>query len=151
MQMAVIEYSRNVLGLENASSTEMNKSTKYPVINLMESQEKVTEKGGTMRLGAWDCKLKKGSKVFEAYQSEMISERHRHRYEFNNDYLKQIEKAGMIATGINPKTKLVEIIEVPSHPWFIGVQYHPEYKSTVLNPHPLFVSFIKAALEYSKL
>ena len=150
MQMAVIEFSRNILGLENASSTEMNKSTKYPVINLMESQESVTEKGGTMRLGAWDCKLKKDSIVFDAYKSELISERHRHRYEFNNEYLKQIEAAGMKATGVNPKTGLVEIIEISDHPWFVGVQYHPEYKSTVLNPHPLFVSFVKAALNHSK-
>jgi CTP synthase len=150
MQMAVIEFSRNILHLENASSTEMNKSTKYPVISLMESQKNVTEKGGTMRLGAWDCELKKDSKVFDAYKSELISERHRHRYEFNNKYLKKIEAAGMKATGINPKTGLVEIIEIPNHPWFVGVQYHPEYKSTVLNPHPLFVSFVKAALQHSK-
>jgi CTP synthase len=150
MQMAVIEYSRNVLGLENANSTEMNANTPHPVINLMETQKTVTEKGGTMRLGAWDCKISDGSNVFEAYTSELISERHRHRYEFNNDYLKQLEAAGMKATGINPKTGLVEIIEIPSHPWFVGVQYHPEYKSTVLNPHPLFVSFIKAALTQSK-
>ncbi len=150
MQMAVIEYSRNVLGLENANSTEMNQSTLYPVINLMEDQKSVTEKGGTMRLGAWDCKITKGSKVFEAYQSTLISERHRHRYEFNNDYLDQIVASGMNTTGINPKTGLVEIIEIPSHPWFVGVQYHPEYKSTVLNPHPLFVSFIKASLKQSK-
>jgi len=150
MQMAVIEFARNVLHLENANSTEMSKSTKHPVINLMESQENVTEKGGTMRLGAWDCEIKKDSKVFDAYKSELISERHRHRYEFNNDYLKQIEAAGMKATGINPKTGLVEIIELPNHPWFVGVQYHPEYKSTVLNPHPLFVSFVKATLKHSK-
>ena len=103
-----------------------------------------------MRLGAWDCEIKKDSKVFDAYKSELISERHRHRYEFNNDYLKQIEAAGMKATGINPKTGLVEIIELPNHPWFVGVQYHPEYKSTVLNPHPLFVSFVKATLKHSK-
>ena len=150
MQMAVIEFARNVLHLENANSTEMSKSTKHPVINLMESQENVTEKGVTMRLGAWDCEIKKDSKVFDAYKSELISERHRHRYEFNNDYLKQIEAAGMKATGINPKTGLVEIIELPNHPWFVGVQYHPEYKSTVLNPHPLFVSFVKATLKHSK-
>ncbi|MFT6842462.1 MAG: CTP synthase, partial [Psychroserpens sp.] len=150
MQMAVIEYSRNVLGIENASSTEMNKSTKHPVINLMESQKDVTEKGGTMRLGAWDCELKKGSKIFNAYKSELISERHRHRFEFNNDYLAQIEAAGMKATGINPKTGLVEVVEITSHAWFVGVQYHPEYKSTVLKPHPLFVDFIKAALKQSK-
>ncbi|MCG1036642.1 CTP synthase [Polaribacter sargassicola] len=151
MQMAVIEFSRNVLNLENASSTEMKKNTQHPVINLMESQENVTEKGGTMRLGAWDCKLEKDSTIYNAYQTENISERHRHRYEFNNDYLEQIENAGMKATGINPKTGLVEVVEIPSHPWFIGVQYHPEYKSTVLKPHPLFVDFIKAALKQSQL
>ena len=150
MQMAVIEFARTVLWLENASSTEMNRSTAYPVIHLMEEQQEVTEKGGTMRLGAWDCTLQKDSKAYKAYGTEFISERHRHRYEFNNAYLSQIEAAGMKATGINPKTGLVEIVEIPSHPWFVGVQYHPEYKSTVLNPHPLFVSFIKAALEYSK-
>ena len=150
MQMAVIEYSRNILGLKDANSTEMAENTKHPVINLMEEQKEVTHKGGTMRLGAWDCKITKDSKVFDAYKTELISERHRHRYEFNNDYLAQIEEAGMVATGVNPKTGLVEIIEIPSHPWFVGVQYHPEYKSTVLNPHPLFVSFIKAALTHSK-
>ncbi len=150
MQMAVIEFARNVLDFTGASSTEMNKSTKYPVINLMESQENVTNKGGTMRLGAWDCEIKKDSKVFKAYQSELISERHRHRYEFNNKYLKEIEEAGLKATGINPKTGLVEVVELENHPWFVGVQYHPEYKSTVLKPHPLFVDFIKAALKQSK-
>ena len=150
MQMAVIEFSRNVIGLSDAFSTEMKKNCKNPVINLMESQENVTEKGGTMRLGAWDCKVLKDSKTYDAYKSEMISERHRHRYEFNNDYLAQIEEAGMKATGINPKTGLVEVVELPNHPWFIGVQYHPEYKSTVLNPHPLFVGFVKAALKQSK-
>ena len=150
MQMAVIEYARNVLNLADANSTEMGENLSHPVINLMETQKDVTEKGGTMRLGAWDCKITKGSKVYDAYKSEMISERHRHRYEFNNDYLAQIEAAGMKATGVNPKTGLVEIVEIPTHPWFVGVQYHPEYKSTVLNPHPLFVSFIKAALTHSK-
>lgn len=150
MQMAVVEFSKNVLGLEDAFSIEMKKECKNPVINLMESQKKVNEKGGTMRLGAWNCKLIKNSKAFDAYQSETISERHRHRYEFNNVYLEQIEAAGMKATGLNPKTGLVEVVEIPSHPWFIGVQYHPEYKSTVLKPHPLFVAFIKAALKYSK-
>ncbi len=150
MQMAVIEFSRNVLGLENAFSTEMDENTPQPVISLMAAQKDVTEKGGTMRLGAWDCELLENSKVSKAYGSTFISERHRHRYEFNNDYKQQIEEAGMKATGINPKTGLVEIIEIPSHPWFVGVQYHPEYKSTVLNPHPLFVDFIKAALVQSK-
>ncbi|WP_456463148.1 CTP synthase [Lutibacter sp.] len=149
MQMAVIEFSRNVLGLQNANSTEMNNKTPFPVIDLMEEQKSITNFGGTMRLGAWDCKLEKNSKVNNIYKKELISERHRHRYEFNNDYLEQIEKAGMIATGKNPKTNLVEVIEIPSHPWFIGVQYHPEYKSTVLNPHPLFVDFVKASLEHS--
>ncbi|MCM2302084.1 MAG: CTP synthase [Flavobacteriaceae bacterium] len=148
MQMAVIEFARNVVGLKDAFSTEMDASTKHPVIDLMESQKEITDKGGTMRLGAWKCLLKKDSKSYQAYQTEIISERHRHRYEFNNDYLEQITDAGMIATGVNPETNLVEIIEIPSHPWFVGVQYHPEYKSTVLNPHPLFVDFVKAALKY---
>jgi len=150
MQMAVIEFSKNVLGFSDAFSTEMDIHTKKPVIDLMESQKEVTEKGGTMRLGAWECRLSKNSKTHSAYKSESISERHRHRYEFNNDYLEQIEKAGMKATGMNPKTGLIEVVELPNHPWFVGVQYHPEYKSTVLNPHPLFVDFIKAALKQSK-
>ena len=149
MQMAVIEYARNVLGYADANSTEMETNTKYPVIDLMESQKEVTEKGGTMRLGSWKCELKPNSIVSKAYGKKVIAERHRHRYEFNNKYLAELEKAGMLATGINPKTKLVEIIEVVNHPWFVGVQYHPEYKSTVLNPHPLFISFIKVALEQS--
>ncbi len=150
MQMAVIEFARNVLGLKDATSTEMNPETANPVINLMDEQKDITDKGGTMRLGAWDCEISTDSKVYEAYQNTLISERHRHRYEFNNDYKAQIEAAGMIATGVNPKTGLVEIVELPNHPWFVGVQYHPEYKSTVLTPHPLFVNFIKAALEQSK-
>ena len=147
--MAVIEFSRNVLGLNNAFSLEMNPDAEHPVINLMEEQKSIVDKGGTMRLGSWKCQLKDGSKVKNIYNQEIINERHRHRYEFNNDYLEQIENAGMIATGKNPDTNLVEIIEIPDHPWFVGTQYHPEYKSTVLNPHPLFVSFIKAALEHS--
>jgi len=150
MQMAVIEFARNVLGLKEANSTEMNPDVAHPVINLMEEQKDVTEKGGTMRLGAWDCQLTQDSKVFQAYKEELISERHRHRYEYNNDYKEQLENAGMKTAGVNPKTGLVEIVEIDSHPWFVGVQYHPEYKSTVLNPHPLFVSFIKAALKQSK-
>tara|TARA_R110002073_G_scaffold8207_6_gene45888 strand:+ start:17509 stop:19119 length:1611 start_codon:yes stop_codon:yes gene_type:complete len=150
MQMAVIEFSRNVLGLADANSTEMNESTPHPVINLMEEQKEITNKGGTMRLGAWDCEITKDSKVFNAYKNELISERHRHRYEFNDEYLTQIKAAGMQTTGTNPKTGLVEIVEIPSHPWFVGVQYHPEYKSTVLNPHPLFVDFVKATLKHSK-
>ncbi|MCK5815845.1 MAG: CTP synthase [Flavobacteriaceae bacterium] len=149
MQMAVIEFSRNVLGLKDAFSTEMNSDTPYPVINLMEEQKSIVDMGGTMRLGAWKCQLADNSKVKEIYKQEIIEERHRHRYELNNDYLEQLKNAGMIATGKNPDTNLVEIIEIPDHPWFIGTQYHPEYKSTVLNPHPLFVSFVKAALEYS--
>lgn len=148
MQMAVIEFARNVLNLPDADSTEMNPNTKNPVIDLMETQKTITDKGGTMRLGSWTCDLKIGSKVREIYKSESIKERHRHRYEFNGNYKKQVEAAGMLATGINPDTGLVEIIEIPTHPFFIGVQYHPEYKSTVANPHPLFVAFIKAALKF---
>jgi len=150
MQMAVIEFSRNVLGIENASSTEMNVETPNPVIAIMEEQKTIIDKGGTMRLGAWECELKEESKVYDIYKENVIKERHRHRYEFNSDYKSQIESAGMLATGLNPKTGLVEIIEIPSHPWFIGVQYHPEYKSTVASPHPLFVAFIKAAFTYKK-
>ena len=150
MQMAVIEFSRNVLGLADANSTEMDKNTSNPVINLMEEQKTIINKGGTMRLGAWDCKLKEGSIVSQAYGKMNIEERHRHRYELNSDYIAQIEAAGLKTTGVNPETGLVEIIEIPSHSWFVGVQYHPEYKSTVANPHPLFVAFVKAVLKYSK-
>lgn len=149
MQMAVVEFSRNVLGLKEANSTEMNSDTPYPVIDLMEEQKSITNYGGTMRLGAWECELKENSKVKGIYNNELISERHRHRYEFNNDYLEKLENTGMIATGYNPETNLVEVIEIPSHPWFVGVQFHPEYKSTVLNPHPLYVDFVKASLEHS--
>ena len=148
MQMAVIEYSRNILGLHDAISTEMNQDTSNPVIDLMESQKDITDMGGTMRLGAWSCKLESNSKVFSIYNSNEISERHRHRYEYNNTYKEQLENAGMTSAGYNPETGLVEIIEIPSHRWFVGVQYHPEYKSTVTNPHPLFIAFVKAALEY---
>ncbi|MEH6535861.1 MAG: CTP synthase [Psychroserpens sp.] len=148
MQMAVIEYSRNVLGLSDANSTEMDKNTSNPVIDLMESQKTITDKGGTMRLGAWDCELIDDSISKKVYQTSTIKERHRHRYEFNNKYKQQIEAAGMKATGLNPETGLVEIIEIPTHNWFVGVQYHPEYKSTVSNPHPLFVSFVRAALNF---
>ncbi|GAA0747603.1 CTP synthase [Gaetbulibacter jejuensis] len=150
MQMAVIEYSRNVLGLKDANSTEMDEHTQYPVIDLMESQKDITDKGGTMRLGAWDCELINGSIVQQVYGSNAVKERHRHRYEFNNAFKTQIEDAGMKATGFNPETGLVEIVEIPSHSWFVGVQYHPEYKSTVANPHPLFVAFVKAALNFKK-
>jgi len=147
MQCAVIEFGRNVLGFEDAHSTEMNPRTKYPVIDIMEAQKKISCKGGTMRLGAYPCRISKDSKLFDIYKKELISERHRHRYEFNNKYLKQYHDAGMIAVGINPKDDLVEIMELKDHPWFVGVQFHPEYKSTVANPHPLFASFIKAAIE----
>lgn len=150
MQCAVIEFARNVLGFKDAASTEMNKKTTHPVIDMMESQKNVTQKGGTMRLGAYPCELLKGSKVHGIYGKTKISERHRHRYEFNNKYLKQFEKAGMIASGINPDSKLVEIIELKDHRHFVGSQFHPELKSTVLNPHPLFVKFVKAAMEFSK-
>lgn len=148
MQMAVIEFARNVLNLKDANSTEMDPDTSHPVIDLMEEQKTIKNKGGTMRLGAWDCALMPGSKVEKIYKKEHISERHRHRYEFNSDYRYQIEEGGMLATGLNPKTELVEIVEISDHPWFIGVQYHPEYKSTVANPHPLFVGFVKAALKH---
>ena len=149
MQMAVIEFARNILHLKGAFSTEMDVNTPHPVINLMEAQKTIVNKGGTMRLGSWMCKLAENSKIKSIYKQDIVDERHRHRYEFNNDYLEQIENAGMIATGKNPKTNLVEVVEIPNHPWFVGVQYHPEYKSTVLNPHPLFVSFVKASLEHS--
>ena len=148
MQMAVIEYSRNVLDLKDANSIEMDEATSNPVINLMESQKDVVDKGGTMRLGAWDCNIVKDSIAYKVYGTESIKERHRHRFEFNEAYKSQIEAAGMKATGFNPETGLVEIIEIPSHNWFVGVQYHPEYKSTVANPHPLFVAFVKAALKF---
>jgi len=148
MQMAVIEFSRNVLNLHKANSSEMDELTPFPVIDLMEAQKLITKKGGTMRLGSWECNLLENSKVATIYNKNIIHERHRHRYEFNNDFKDQIENSGMLSTGCNPQTGLVEIVEIPSHPWFIGVQYHPEYKSTVASPHPLFLSFIKAALKY---
>ncbi len=147
MQVAVIEFCRNVLGLENANSTEMDASTPHPVIALMEEQKKVEQMGGTMRLGSYACDLKKSSKAYTAYGKVKVQERHRHRYEFNNFYLEQLESKGMLASGKNPATGLVEIVELKNHPWFVGVQFHPEYKSTVLNPHPLFVKFIQAAVD----
>jgi CTP synthase len=147
MQCAVVEFARNVLGLD-ASSTELNPKSKHPVIDMMEEQKKITNKGGTMRLGAYACKLKKGSKANHIYGDTLIHERHRHRYEFNNKYLEQIEEAGLKAVGINPDSNLVEVVELKDHPWFIGVQYHPELRSTVLNPHPLFVKFVAAAMEH---
>ena len=145
MQCAVVEYARNVLGYKEADSTEFNRRTPYPVIDLMEEQKNVTEKGGTMRLGAYPCELKKDTKAYSIYKAEKVRERHRHRYEFNNAYLKDFEKAGMISSGCNPDTDLVEIIEIPEHRWFVGVQFHPEYQSTVHKPHPLFVAFVKEA------
>ncbi|HEY0046291.1 MAG TPA: CTP synthase [Flavobacterium sp.] len=150
MQMAVIEYSRNVLGLTDANSTEMDAGTAHAVIDLMEEQKTITEKGGTMRLGAWKCDLKEGSLAHSIYDLPQINERHRHRYEYNSDYAQELEKAGLISSGINPDTGLVEIVEIRNHPFFIGVQYHPEYKSTVANPHPLFVSFVAATVESKK-
>ena len=150
MQCAVIEFARNVLGLSTAHSTEMNPNTDAPVIHLQEGQRNITQKGGTMRLGAYPCRIAEGSKAWMAYHRAEISERHRHRYEFNNEYLKQFETSGMLASGVNQEQGLVEIVEIPAHPWFIGVQFHPEYKSTVDNPHPLFIDFVKAALERSR-
>jgi len=149
MQMAAIEFARNVLNLKDAHSTEMDEHTTNPVIDLMEEQKKVTAKGGTMRLGSYPCVLKDSSLAYDIYGHSPISERHRHRWEFNNAYLEQFEQAGMIASGKNPGTGLVEIIELQDHPFFIGVQYHPELKSTVENPQPIFVNFIKAAKKFS--
>jgi CTP synthase len=146
LQCAVIEFARNILHLDKAHSTEMSRKTPFPVIDLMEEQKGITEKGGTMRLGSYACAVKKGTKAFEAYQVHNIKERHRHRYEFNNTYLDDFRKAGMIASGINPESGLVEIMEIPELKWFVGVQFHPEYRSTVLDPHPLFISFIKATI-----
>jgi len=147
LQCAIIEFARNVLKKKKANSTEMAPKTSYPVIDLMEDQKAITKMGGTMRLGSYACDVKKGTKAHGVYGATKINERHRHRYEFNNAYLEEFENAGMIASGINPDTKLVEIMELKNHPWFIGTQYHPELKSTVKNPHPLFVKFIKVALE----
>ncbi|MDI1235148.1 MAG: CTP synthase [bacterium] len=146
MQCSVIEFARNVLGYKDAHSAEMNNETKHAVIDMMASQKTISQKGGTMRLGAYDCVLTKGSSVSRAYGKTKISERHRHRYEFNNKYTAAFEKAGMMITGTNPETGLAEIVEIPTHPYFIGVQFHPELKSTVENPHPLFVKFIKKAM-----
>ncbi len=149
MQMAVIEYARNILGLKDAHSTEMDQTTTHAVINMMEEQKKIKMMGGTMRLGAYPCEIKEGSLAHKIYGETMITERHRHRYEFNDEYLQQFESNGMIASGRNPETGLVEIMEIPSHPFFIGVQYHPELKSSVEHPAPLFVSFIDAAKKYN--
>jgi CTP synthase len=150
MQMAVIEFGRNVLGIKDAHSTEMYADTTDAVINMMEEQKAITTKGGTMRLGAYPCEVKEGTLAYRIYGTNAISERHRHRYEFNNQFLERYESAGMVASGKNPETGLVEIIELPEHPFFIGCQYHPELKSTVENPHPLFVHFVKAAKKYSE-
>ena len=150
MQMATIEFARNVLGWKDAHSTEMKENTKYPVIALMDEQKTVVNKGGTMRLGSYTCKLDKKSKAYKAYGTDVIEERHRHRYEFNNAYKSDFEKAGLKCMGMNPDTGLVEVNEIPTHPFFVAAQYHPEYKSTVMNPHPLFVAFVKAALAHKK-
>ena len=147
MQCSVIEYARNVLGWADANSSEMAQ-TKHAVIDLMEEQKKVTAKGGTMRLGGYPCHLAKGSHAEEAYGTQDIVERHRHRYEFNSSFLADFEAAGMKAVGLNPDTGLVEVVEIPSHRWFVGTQYHPEYHSTAANPHPLFVRFVKEAIAY---
>lgn len=150
MQCAVIEFARNVLGYDTANSTEMDANSPYPVIAMMEEQKKLENKGGTMRLGAYPCKLSDGSKARAVYGKDRISERHRHRYEFNNTYIDQFRNAGMLPVGFNPQTNLVEVVELQDHPWFIGVQYHPEYKSTVARPHPLFIGFVKAAVAQAK-
>ena len=150
MQCAVVEFGRNVLGFSGAHSTEINPDTPFPVIDLMEEQKAIHDMGGTMRLGAYPCRIEKKSKVYEIYGEEMVRERHRHRYEFNNKYLDEYRQAGMIPVGINPNENLVEIIELPGHPWFIGVQFHPEYKSTVARPHPLFVSFVEACIHHAQ-
>ncbi len=149
MQMAVIEFARNVLGLADAHSTEMDAKTAHPVINMMEEQKKMKMMGGTMRLGTYPCEIKEGSLAYQVYGTHSITERHRHRYEFNNDFTEKFEQAGMVMSGFNPDTGLVEIIELPNHPYFIGVQYHPELKSTVENPAPLFVHFVAAAKKYN--
>lgn len=148
MQMCVVEFARDVLGIKDAISAEVNPNAANPVIDLMEEQKSTTIKGGTMRLGAYDCKLDKNSLAYRIYGSEMISERHRHRYEFNNAYLDRMEAAGLKATGKNPDTGLVEIVEIPTHPFFIGVQFHPELKSTPEKPQPIFVKFVEAAMAY---
>ncbi len=150
MQMAVIEFARNVIGWKDAHSTEMNPKTKHAVIDMMQDQKKITNKGGTMRLGSYVCEVTKGTKAYSAYEKTKVNERHRHRFEFNNAFIKDFEAKGMQITGVNPDTKLAEIVEIKNHPYFIGVQFHPEYKSTVLNPHPLFIKFVKAAVIHSQ-
>ncbi len=149
MQCAVVEFMQHIVKLRGAASTEVNPKTTHPVIDLMPEQKEIKTKGGTMRLGAYPCVIAKDSKTYEAYGTAKISERHRHRYEFNNEYKERMEKAGLKAVGINPESNLVEIVELENHPWFVGVQFHPELKSTVENPHPLFVAFVKACVAYS--
>ncbi|HET7732926.1 MAG TPA: CTP synthase, partial [Paludibacter sp.] len=147
MQTMSIEFARNVLGYVDANSTEIDANTTHNIVDIMDEQKNILDLGGSMRLGAFKCKLKKGSKAYDIYKKENISERHRHRYEFNNAYKEEFEKAGMICSGMNVESDLIEIIELKSHKWYIGVQFHPEYSSTVVNPHPLFISFVKAAIE----
>lgn len=150
MQMMVIEYARNVLGYTDANSREMDETTSHNVIDIMEEQKNITHMGGTMRLGGYDCLVKKDTLTFSAYGKEKIVERHRHRYEYNNDFKDEFENAGLISAGINPESDLVEIVESTTNTWYIGTQFHPEYSSTVLKPHPLFMSFVKAAIEKTK-
>ena len=150
MQCAVIEFARNVLGLKDAHSIEMDEKTTNPVINLMKNQKNISDKGGTMRLGSYECEIQDNTLAQRLYGKSTVFDRHRHRFEFNNDYLASFESAGMIASGFNPESNLVEIMEIAKHPFFIGVQFHPEYKSTVANPHPLFKGFIEAAIAFQK-
>ena len=147
MQMIGIEFGRNVLGYEDANSIEMDSKTTHNVIDIMEDQKNITNMGGTMRLGGYECSLREGSRVRAIYGNEIIRERHRHRYEFNNDFRKEYEQAGMECVGVNPDTDLVEIVEIPTLNWYVGTQFHPEYSSTVLKPHPLFLDFVKACIE----
>ena len=150
MQMMVIEFARNVLGYTDANSREMDEKTSHNVIDIMEEQKNITNMGGTMRLGAYECVLRQGSRVMDIYKESIVHERHRHRYEFNNKYQQEFERTGMQCVGRNPESDLVEIVEIPSLKWYIGTQFHPEYQSTVLKPHPLFVDFIKTAIENKK-
>ena len=150
MQMMVVEFARNVLGYADANSREMDKKTPHNVIDIMEEQKNITNMGGTMRLGAYECVLKQGSRVFNIYKSEHIQERHRHRYEFNNNFEKEFERNGMNCVGRNPESDLIEIVEIPGLKWYIGTQFHPEYQSTVLKPHPLFLDFVRVAGENHK-
>ena len=147
MQTMSIEFARNVLGYADANSTEIDSTTTHKIVDIMDEQKDILNLGGSMRLGAFKCKLKKGSKAFEIYGKENISERHRHRFEFNNEFKEEFEKAGMICSGLNVESNLVEIVELKSHKWYVGVQFHPEYSSTVVKPHPLFISFVKAAIQ----